>query len=143
MDSEIREFVLQQFDEHYKLHERGPWNGRQIRNAVHITLCQAFFENGRKGRRAPAILTAEHFREVHETIAEFEEYLRAARTVDDETLAQMEGLRYDKEGQAYKRQLLGSIKFRGWSETERQMTHQRQSVRGRTVISGSDLLYTV
>ncbi|KAL4765025.1 uncharacterized protein BDW70DRAFT_169440 [Aspergillus foveolatus] len=129
MDSEIREFVLQQFDEHYKLHERGPWNGRQIRNAVHIAMCLAFFENGRKGRRAPAILTAEHFRKVHETITEFEEYLRAARTVDDETLAQMEGLRYDKEGQAYKRQLVGSTKFHRWSENERQVTHQRQSVR--------------
>ncbi|PYI01339.1 hypothetical protein BO78DRAFT_433726 [Aspergillus sclerotiicarbonarius CBS 121057] len=97
MDKEIIEFVKGEYQKTYKTHRRGPWNGRQIRNAVQIASCLAFFDQRDKtpGNDLPVVLTAEHFRTVNDTIEEFDRYLVKARRADDRKLAHMEGLRYD------------------------------------------------
>ncbi|KAI3004064.1 hypothetical protein CBS147346_5054 [Aspergillus niger] len=97
MDKEIIEFVRSEYEKTYRVHRRGPWNGRQIRNAVQIASCLAFFDQREKtpGNDLPVVLTAEHFRTVNDTIEEFDRYLVKARRADDRKLAHMEGVRYD------------------------------------------------
>ncbi|RAK98859.1 uncharacterized protein BO80DRAFT_411447 [Aspergillus ibericus CBS 121593] len=97
MDKEIIEFVKGEYEKTYRTHRRGPWNGRQIRNAVQIASCLAFFDQKDKppGNDLPVVLTAEHFRTVNDTIEEFDRYLVKARRADDRKLAHMEGIRYD------------------------------------------------
>ncbi|OJJ72531.1 hypothetical protein ASPBRDRAFT_543592 [Aspergillus brasiliensis CBS 101740] len=97
MDKEIIEYVRSEYEKTYRVHRRGPWNGRQIRNAVQIASCLAFFDQSEKtpGNDLPVVLTAEHFRTVNDTIEEFDRYLVKARRADDRKLAHMEGVRYD------------------------------------------------
>ncbi|PWY96443.1 AAA family ATPase [Aspergillus sclerotioniger CBS 115572] len=97
MDKEIIEFVKTEYEKTYRTHRRGPWNGRQIRNAVQIASCLALFDQRDKStdNDLPVVLTAEHFRTVNDTIEEFDRYLVKARRADDRKLAHMEGLRYD------------------------------------------------
>ncbi|KAI9368986.1 hypothetical protein BJX61DRAFT_521409 [Aspergillus egyptiacus] len=125
MDDHIEEFVLEQYDKHYKVRQRGPWNGRQIRNSVQIAMCLALFENDKKGRNRPAILTADHFRKVHETIAEFDEYLNAARLADDHKLAHMEGVRYDTFGVSRDFQVSTVSQYRSWDDVDNPPVNQR------------------
>ncbi|KAF4628427.1 hypothetical protein G7Y89_g9723 [Cudoniella acicularis] len=96
MDNQIENFVKNEFRKHAKAHKKGPWNGRQIRNAVQIATCLAFFENQSSGNSLPAVLTAEHFRTVAETTAEFDRYLKKTRRADESKIAHMQGDRYDE-----------------------------------------------
>ncbi|KXX79003.1 Fidgetin-like protein 1 [Madurella mycetomatis] len=96
-DKEIEEFVTSEFNRCYEKHNRGPWNGRQIRNAVQIASCLAFYEVQSKpqSKNVRAVLTATHFKTVAETTAEFDRYLREARRGDEAKLAHMHGDRFD------------------------------------------------
>ncbi|KAJ9144715.1 Fidgetin-like protein 1 [Pleurostoma richardsiae] len=98
MDQEIHDFIETEFKSHYKKHKRGPWNGRQIRNAVQIASCLAFYERQShpKIKTLPAVLTKKHFETVAETTAEFDRYLKQARRADEAKLAHMQGDRYDE-----------------------------------------------
>ncbi|KAK4112422.1 P-loop containing nucleoside triphosphate hydrolase protein [Canariomyces notabilis] len=43
-DEEIEGFITDEFSMRYEKYRRGPWNGRQICNAVQIASCLAFYE---------------------------------------------------------------------------------------------------
>lgn len=111
--NEIRSYIRQEYlkySEKYK-RERGPWNGRQIRNAVHIAACLAIYENQLDNSRGdddgdgeggagdygsdPVVLTAEHFRTVAKTTDEFDDYMKRVRRADADTMARMAGERDD------------------------------------------------
>ncbi|KAF9874035.1 hypothetical protein CkaCkLH20_08407 [Colletotrichum karsti] len=81
-DKAIIEFVSSEYKRYAERtgKDRGPWNGRQIRNAVQIAAGLALYdkqteleEKGEDG--IPAFLTTDHFRAVAETTSEFEQYL--------------------------------------------------------------------
>jgi len=97
MDKQIESFIESEYKKHAKVHNKGPWNGRQIRNAVQIATCLAFFEKQSQGEgnNLPAVLRSDHFRTVAETTAEFDRYLKKARIVDEAKMAHMRGDRYD------------------------------------------------
>ncbi|KAJ4184113.1 hypothetical protein NW767_013337 [Fusarium falciforme] len=65
--------------------KKGPWNGRQIRNAVQIAADLALYDKEAAGENdgLPAILTADHFRSVAETTSEFEAYLKSTKKGDE------------------------------------------------------------
>lgn len=96
-DREIEDFITSEFNRCHEKHNRGPWNGRQIRNAVQIASCLAFYEVQSKpqSKNVRAVLTATHFKTVAETTAEFDRYLREARRGDEAKLAHMQGDRFD------------------------------------------------
>ncbi|KAK5653751.1 hypothetical protein OQA88_7907 [Cercophora sp. LCS_1] len=98
MDEEITDFIQREYSLCHKKHKRGPWNGRQIRNAVQIASCLAFYEAQSKGKNknVRAVLTAKHFETVADTTAEFDRYLKQARRADEAKLAHMQGDRYDR-----------------------------------------------
>ncbi|EQB43833.1 hypothetical protein CGLO_17467 [Colletotrichum gloeosporioides Cg-14] len=90
-DNAIIDFVSAQYVEYSrtKRKKRGPWNGRQIRNAVQIAAGLALYDKQieikEKGEDdIPAFLTAEHFRAVAATTSEFEEYLKEVKVGDQE-----------------------------------------------------------
>ncbi|KAK7757035.1 hypothetical protein SLS62_001051 [Diatrype stigma] len=91
MDDEIITFIRSEYEDFSRAFQkrRGPWNGRQIRNAVQIAAGLALYdkEAAQEDDGLPAILTAGHFRSVAETMSEFEAYLRTARAGDDTWLA--------------------------------------------------------
>lgn len=95
-DDDIKKFVEGEFHRFYKKHKRGPWNGRQIRNAVQIASGLALYEAQRSRRNnVRAVLTSTHFKTVFETTAEFDRYLKQARRADESKLAHMQGDRFD------------------------------------------------
>lgn len=95
-DDDIEKFVEGEFRRFYKKHKRGPWNGRQIRNAVQIASCLALYEAQKTSRsNVRAVLTSTHFKTVFETTAEFDRYLKQARRADESKLAHMQGDRFD------------------------------------------------
>ncbi|KAK1148084.1 hypothetical protein N8T08_010720 [Aspergillus melleus] len=99
MDREIIDFIKDEYQKHYQIHRRGPWNGRQIRNAVQIASCIAFHDQKGGRKNLPAVLTREHFKTVHETMTEFDGYMAKAQRVDQAKMAHMEGVRYDRYGE--------------------------------------------
>jgi hypothetical protein len=98
MDKQIENFIETEYKKHSKVHHKGPWNGRQIRNAVQIATCLAFFEKQSQDEEnnLPAVLTSDHFRTVADTTAEFDRYLKKARRADEAKMAHMQGDRYDE-----------------------------------------------
>ncbi|KAI3324958.1 hypothetical protein HD806DRAFT_553175, partial [Xylariaceae sp. AK1471] len=92
MYEEIEDFVTDEYNKYSRTirKKRGPWNGRQIRNAVQIAACLALYqketENAKDG--FPAVLTARHFKSVAETTSDFENFLKKARIGDDSYWAQ-------------------------------------------------------
>ncbi|PLB53966.1 hypothetical protein P170DRAFT_396969 [Aspergillus steynii IBT 23096] len=99
MDGEIIDFIKDEYSKHYQTHRRGPWNGRQIRNAVQIASCIAFHDQKGGRKNLPAVLTREHFKTVHETMTEFDGYMAKAQRVDQTKMAHMQGVRYDLYGE--------------------------------------------
>lgn len=91
MDDEIVEFIQTEYEDYSRAVQkpRGPWNGRQIRNAVQIAAGLALYdkETAKEDDGLPAILTARHFQSVAETMSEFEEYLHTARAGNSTWLA--------------------------------------------------------
>ncbi|KAI9038146.1 uncharacterized protein KD926_011281 [Aspergillus affinis] len=98
MDREIIDFIKDEYQKHYQTH-RGPWNGRQIRNAVQIASCIAFHDQKGGRKNLPAVLTREHFKTVHETMTEFDGYMAKAQRVDQAKMAHIKGVRYDRYGE--------------------------------------------
>ncbi|KAJ8132046.1 hypothetical protein O1611_g1581 [Lasiodiplodia mahajangana] len=95
---EIEDFIVREYEEYSRAvkKSRGPWNGRQIRNAVQVAACLALYEKKTsEDEDLPAILTAEHFRTVAETTREFENFLKIAKVGDDEFLARQRQERVD------------------------------------------------
>lgn len=99
MDSQIIRYIQSEYDAYFRAHNRGPWNGRQIRNAVQIAACLAFFEHKDGPKNLPAVLTAEHFRTVHATMTEFDSYMTKAQRADNSKMAHMAGDRFDSYGE--------------------------------------------
>ncbi|TGJ79542.1 hypothetical protein E0Z10_g9222 [Xylaria hypoxylon] len=98
MDKDIEEFICREYKKYSRAvqKERGPWNGRQIRNAVQVAASLALYDKeSSKDEALPAILTAEHFRTVAETTKEFESFLKIAKVGDDEYLARQRQERVD------------------------------------------------
>ncbi|KAK1243271.1 hypothetical protein MKX07_003899 [Trichoderma sp. CBMAI-0711] len=114
MDREIREYIRQEWQSYAKKHkrERGPWNGRQIRNAVYVATSLAIYENqldnsrgagdgdgdgegGRGSSTDPVVLTTAHFQTVGDSTREFDEYMKRVRRADADTMARMAGERDD------------------------------------------------
>ncbi|KAL6875816.1 hypothetical protein HDV57DRAFT_510631 [Trichoderma longibrachiatum] len=116
MNKQIRNYISEEWQNYAKKHnrDRGPWNGRQIRNAVHIAACLAIYENqlrsstnnsrgngdGGDGGQArvskePVVLTADHFQTVALTTNEFDDYMKRVRRADADTMARMAGERDD------------------------------------------------
>jgi len=91
LDDPIEKFVVDEYTKYARANKkkRGPWNGRQIRNAVQIAACLAFYEKEVSKHKdgLPAILTADHFRSVAETTAEFEKFLKSTKIGDESFLA--------------------------------------------------------
>ncbi|KAL7815085.1 hypothetical protein V8C44DRAFT_348631 [Trichoderma aethiopicum] len=116
MNEQIRTYISEEWQKYANKHnrDRGPWNGRQIRNAVHIAACLAIYESqlksstnnsrgngdGGDGGKAgvskePVVLTADHFRTVALTTNEFDDYMKRVRRADADTMARMAGERDD------------------------------------------------
>ncbi|KAI0163163.1 P-loop containing nucleoside triphosphate hydrolase protein, partial [Pestalotiopsis sp. NC0098] len=97
--AEIEKFIREEYVRYSKFSkkERGPWNGRQIRNAVQIASSLALYEKDCKDEDdgLPATLTADHFRSVASTMFEFEEFLRQSRVGDDTFHAKQRQERHD------------------------------------------------
>ncbi|KAF4450955.1 AAA family ATPase [Fusarium austroafricanum] len=101
MDNEIRKFVEDEYKKYSRANKKkkGPWNGRQIRNAVQIAAGLALYdkENPLDNNEAdgmPAILTAGHFQSVADTTTEFEAYLKSTKKGDETFQAR---LRQDRD----------------------------------------------
>ncbi|CAI0646891.1 unnamed protein product [Colletotrichum noveboracense] len=101
-DKGIIKFVRTQYEEYSEStgRNRGPWNGRQIRNAVQIAAGLALYdkqieieEDGEDN--TPATLRAKHFEAVAGTTAEFEEYLKIVKIGDEEDQARRRQERAD------------------------------------------------
>jgi len=102
MDKEILDFVKEEYNKYSQAtgKKRGPWNGRQIRNAVQVAACLALYEKETEDKKDdyPAVLTATHFKRVAETTSKFENFLKATRTGDDAYWAQALHYRADDWG---------------------------------------------
>ncbi|KAI0446846.1 hypothetical protein F4803DRAFT_420989 [Xylaria telfairii] len=96
---EIEEFVRDEYKKYSRIvgKQRGPWNGRQIRNAVQIAACLALYQKETEDAKDdyPAVLTARHFQSVSETTSEFEKFLKKTRIGDDSYWAQQRNDRAD------------------------------------------------
>ncbi|KAI0414989.1 hypothetical protein F5X98DRAFT_347984 [Xylaria grammica] len=99
MYDEIEDFVRDEYRKYSRAigRERGPWNGRQIRNAVQIAACLALYQKETASTKDdyPAVLTARHFQSVAETTSEFEGFLKKTRIGDDSYWAQQRHDRAD------------------------------------------------
>ncbi|KAI1123409.1 hypothetical protein F5Y10DRAFT_286223 [Nemania abortiva] len=99
MYREIEEFVREEYMKYSRAigRKRGPWNGRQIRNAVQIATCLALYQKETEDAKDdfPAVLTASHFQSVAETTSEFEDFLKNTRVGDDAFWAQQRNDRAD------------------------------------------------
>ncbi|KAF6834282.1 AAA family ATPase [Colletotrichum musicola] len=113
-DDAIINFVTSEYERYSKEtgKRRGPWNGRQIRNAVQIAAGLALYEHESvmKGNNAlPAPLNAQQFQAVAATTSEFEKYLKLTKSADEDYLAHHRSERaahYDEpqeEHQGYER----------------------------------------
>ncbi|OTA00684.1 hypothetical protein A9Z42_0009310 [Trichoderma parareesei] len=135
-DHEIRSYIRQEWHEYAAKHnrERGPWNGRQIRNAVHIATCLAMSEDQldnstndggdgeEAGSKIPTVLTADHFRAVGKTTDEFDAYMKRVRRADADTMARMAGERDDfTDEETYVMARSGNFGFSG-----QEADHHRQ-----------------
>ena len=114
MDSQIIEYIQSEYDKFYQAHRGGPWNGKQIRNAVQIAACLAFFEHKDGAKNLPAVLTAEHFRTVHATMTEFDMYMTKAQRADNSKMAHMAGDRFDGYGKEVESH--EPVEFEGFSD---------------------------
>ncbi|KAI1179267.1 P-loop containing nucleoside triphosphate hydrolase protein [Nemania sp. FL0916] len=96
---EIEDFVKEEYMKYSRAlgQERGPWNGRQIRNAVQIAACLALYQKEMEVPKDnyPAVLTASHFQSVAETTSGFESFLKKTRIGDDSYWAQQRNDRAD------------------------------------------------
>ncbi|KAI1110447.1 hypothetical protein F5Y14DRAFT_361099 [Nemania sp. NC0429] len=99
MHDEIEDFIVKEYERYSKSvgKPRGPWNGRQIRNAVQVAACLALYQKDTENSddNCPAILTAQHFQSVAQTTAEFEKFLKKTRVGDDSYWAQQRNDRAD------------------------------------------------
>ncbi|KAF5501636.1 Ribosome biogenesis ATPase RIX7 [Colletotrichum siamense] len=101
-DESIIRFVSDEYDEYSRRtrRKRGPWNGRQIRNAVQIAAGLSLYDKQIKLEKgikdeSPATLTARHFEAVADTTDEFEEYLNIVKIGDQEDQAKRRQERAD------------------------------------------------
>lgn len=98
-EKEIERFIREEYQRYAQANnkDRGPWNGRQIRNAVQIAACLALYEkeSEKDDDDLPAILTAQHFRSVAETMSEFESFMKEVKVGDDTFLAKQRQERSD------------------------------------------------
>ncbi|KAL6364675.1 hypothetical protein LRP88_00645 [Fusarium phalaenopsidis] len=87
LDGAIKKFVEDEYREYSRANKKkkGPWNVRQIRNAVQIAAGLALYDKEVSGENdgLPAILTADHFRSVAETTSEFKAYLKSTKKGDE------------------------------------------------------------
>ncbi|GAW22520.1 hypothetical protein ANO14919_120570 [Xylariales sp. No.14919] len=98
MDENIEAFICREYENYSRTvqKERGPWNGRQIRNAVQIAASLALYDKeSSEDEGLPAILTAEHFRTVAETMKEFDSFPEMDKVGDDEYSARRRQERAD------------------------------------------------
>ncbi|KAF4875456.1 putative cell division cycle ATPase [Colletotrichum siamense] len=93
-DKKIIEYVSKEYKDYSARtkKDRGPWNGRQIRNAVQIAAGLALYEKqtgsgDNDDEDDPPYLTAEHFRTVADMTYEFEDYLSLAGKGDAQVQA--------------------------------------------------------
>ncbi|KAF6837852.1 AAA family ATPase [Colletotrichum plurivorum] len=108
-DDAIINFVTSEYERYSKEtgKKRGPWNGRQIRNAVQIAAGLALYEHESvmKGNNAlPAPLNAQQFQAVAATTSEFEKYLKLTKSADEDYLAHHRSERaahYDEPQEEY------------------------------------------
>lgn len=84
MDGQIKKFVEAEYKQYSqaKKKKKGPWNRRQIRNAVKIAAGLALYDKEVSVEidGMPAILTTDHFRSVAEMTTEFEAYLKSTKS---------------------------------------------------------------
>ncbi|KAI3330749.1 hypothetical protein F4824DRAFT_328479 [Ustulina deusta] len=96
---EIEDFVESEYRRYSKAagKARGPWNGRQVRNAVQIAACLALYQKDTEDSNddCPAILTAQHFQSVARTTTDFEKFLKKTRVGDDSYWAHQRNDRAD------------------------------------------------
>ncbi|RYP67690.1 hypothetical protein DL771_007097 [Monosporascus sp. 5C6A] len=131
LDGPIRDFVKAEYEQYSKANnkKKGPWNGRQIRNAVQIAAGLALYdkEASEENDGLPAILTADHFRSVAETTTEFEEYVKSAKKGDDTFLSRM---RQDRNDDYHEEDAEEYPSYPGYSDAELSSTPQRPKVKG-------------
>ncbi|RYP25247.1 hypothetical protein DL765_000128 [Monosporascus sp. GIB2] len=131
LDAPIRDFVKAEYEQYSKANnkKRGPWNGRQIRNAVQIAAGLALYDKEASDENdgLPAILTADHFRSVAETTTEFEEYVKSAKKGDDTFLSRT---RQDRNDDFYEEGAAEYPSYRGDSDAESSTTPQRPKAKG-------------
>ncbi|KAF4827775.1 putative cell division cycle ATPase [Colletotrichum tropicale] len=102
-DKKIIEYVSKEYKDYSARtkKDRGPWNGRQIRNAVQIAAGLALYEKqtgsgDNDDEDDPPYLTAEHFRSVADMTYEFEDYLSLAGKGDAQVQARRRRDRADQ-----------------------------------------------
>ncbi|KAL6721425.1 hypothetical protein ACLMJK_000528 [Lecanora helva] len=78
--------------------KRGPWNGRQIKNAFQTAIALAEFDAKNEGQTKP-VLTTDHFQVVAKAAEGFDEYLARIHG-NDMDRARREGQRDDEQSQA-------------------------------------------
>ena len=78
--------------------KRGPWNGRQIKNAFQTAIALAEFDSKTEGQTKPT-LTTEHFKVVAKASEGFDKYLIRIHGTDMDR-ARREGQRDDEQSQA-------------------------------------------
>ncbi|KAL3306058.1 AAA family ATPase [Colletotrichum asianum] len=102
-DKPIIEYVSKEYEDYNARTKknRGPWNGRQIRNAVQIAAGLALYEKqtgsgDNDDEDDPPYLTAEHFRAVADMTYEFEDYLSLSGKGDAQVQARRRRDRADQ-----------------------------------------------
>ncbi|KAJ8115047.1 hypothetical protein ONZ43_g4759 [Nemania bipapillata] len=137
---EIEEFICREYNEYSRAvkQNRGPWNGRQIRNAVQTAACLALYDQkNSEDEDLPAILTAEHFRTVAETTREFEDFLKIAKVGDDEYLARQRQERVDDFRYREDRDNINKkVEYAGYKPRGSQRPSQGTARHGRSSRSG-------
>ncbi|RYO92546.1 hypothetical protein DL766_002373 [Monosporascus sp. MC13-8B] len=128
LDASISGFVKAEYEEYSKANKKkkGPWNGRQIRNAVRIAAGLALYDKEASDENdgLPAILTADHFRSVEETTTEFEEYVKSAKKGDDTFLSRA---RQDRNDDFHEEGAAEYPSYRGDSDAESSTTPSARS----------------
>ncbi|KAF0315382.1 ATP-dependent zinc metalloprotease FtsH, partial [Colletotrichum asianum] len=122
-DKPIIEYVSKEYEDYNARTKknRGPWNGRQIRNAVQIAAGLALYEKqtgsgDNDDEDDPPYLTAEHFRAVADMTYEFEDYLSLSGKGDAQVQARR---RRDRADQFHGSQSHDNPVFESFSDVER------------------------
>ncbi|KAJ5646910.1 hypothetical protein N7490_003282 [Penicillium lividum] len=140
MEDEIIDFMKQEYKKYSQIHRHGPWNGRQIRNAVQIAACIALFDKKDGPKNLPSVLTAQHFRTVHQTMTEFDQYMTKTQIVDDSAMARMAGDRvddYEADDAANNHEPVAYQGFAGFGTDHQQKSPQPGRSAGRGIASSA------